>query len=321
MTENGQTDDKQEIPDHQHAIPEVSPRRHPVMLALNLLGYAIGLLLMAYCVRTAVRDEAPRLLASAGLLRVATLLLLSLISVLAHGATWWLLMLPVKRLIFTRVEAINAIASLLFYAPAKLSVISRAGLHRKMDGLSFPLIAAWFVAGSICMGIPFLLVLFLTMTGEFNPLLRSVVVLFALGGGVAGAVFLARRRVVARLLKGSERMLIHPGIVSGAVLLRFIDLTAMSLRLQVSCDVMHQPISLQQAYTLTIMPLLGSVVSPIGALGAREWLTGVLGEVLHSSGQEIFQNAATIATASEAAVLLVLSLIALVYLKPHRYLK
>ncbi len=301
--------------------PEAEPtprRRHPLVLALHLVGYALGLLLMGYCVRTAIQGDAFTQLGQATPRQILGLLLCSLVSVVAHGATWWLLMSPLLRLSFTRVQAINAIASLLFYAPAKLSVVTRVALHRRADRLGYGRMAAWFVAGSFCMGVPFAAMLLPALLVDLPVAARLGFSLAVMLVGVAGIVLVARFHLVGKLLRGSERMLIHPHIVAGAVFLRLVDLSAMTLRLRIACEVLGQPVSLSDAYALTVMPLIGSVVSPIGALGAREWLTGLLGRFVEATQQETFQSAATVATAAEASVLIVLGLLGLILVRPHR---
>ncbi|MFG0251273.1 MAG: hypothetical protein ACF8NJ_00190 [Phycisphaerales bacterium JB038] len=293
-------------------------RRHPLILALHLIGYALGLVLMGYCVWTAIEGDALARLGQATPLQILGLFLCSFVSVTAHGATWWLLMRPLVRLSFNRVQAINAIASLLFYAPAKLSVVARVALHRRADRLGYGRMAAWFVAGSLCMGVPFAAMILPALMVGLPVAARIGVSFAAMLAGVAAIVLVARFHLIGRLLRGSERMLIHPHIVAGAVLLRFLDLSAMTLRLRLACDVLGQPVSLSDAYALTVMPLLGGVISPIGALGAREWLTGLLGRLVDATEQETFQSAATVATAAEASVLIVLGLIGLILIRPHR---
>lgn len=314
------TDQTTELNDAPHAEEEQpTPRkRHPLILALHLLGYCLGLALMAYCVRTAVQADALDHVREASSLQIALLFFCSFVSVTAHGAAWWLLMSPLVRLSFHHVQAINAIASLLFYAPAKLSVISRVALHRRVDRLGYGRMAAWFVAGAICMAVPFTAMLLPALLTEVSPAGRVLITIAVMLAGVAAIVVVARFRLVGKLLRGSERMLAFPHIVAGAVLLRLVDLSAMTVRLKIACDVLGRPISLSDAYALTVLPLVGGVVSPIGALGAREWLTGLLGRFVEATEQATFQSAATLATATEASVLIVLALIGLAVVRPHR---
>lgn len=293
-------------------------RRHPLVLALHLVGYALGLALMVYCVRTAVQGNAVEHLRSASIWQVAGLFVCSFVSISAHGAAWWLLMLPIVRLSFNRVQAINAIASLLFYAPAKLSVISRVALHRRADKLGYGRLAAWFIAMTACMGVAFGVGILPALLVGVEPWLRLAVVAVVAAAGVVFIVVVARFHLVGKLLRGSEKMLVFPHIVAGAVLLRLVDVLAMSLRLQIACDVLGRPISLWDAGGLTVLPLVGTAMSPIGALGAREWLTGLLGRFLEASEQTTFQSAATVATAAEAGTLVILALIGLAVVRPHR---
>jgi hypothetical protein len=151
-----------------------------------------------------------------------------------------------------------------------------------------------------------------------EPWLRLAVVAVVAAAGVVFIVVVARFHLVGKLLRGSEKMLVFPHIVAGAVLLRLVDVLAMSLRLQIACDVLGRPISLWDAGGLTVLPLVGTAMSPIGALGAREWLTGLLGRFLEASEQTTFQSAATVATAAEAGTLVILALIGLAVVRPHR---
>ncbi|MCK4873148.1 MAG: hypothetical protein KAS72_10520 [Phycisphaerales bacterium] len=305
--------------EHSESPGELQPvQRHPVVLALHLIGYMLGLTLMGYCVHTAVKGGAVRDIADASTWQIIALLACSAVSVVAHGTAWWLLMRPIQHLLWTRVQAINSVASLFFYAPLKLSVIARVALHRRADGLGYGLMAAWFVAGTGCLGVAVVAILLASALHGSSAPVQIIVAGLVVVLGCASIILVARFHLVGKLLRGSERMLVHPMIVVAAVLLRLVDMSAMTVRLRIACDILHEPVSLDEAYALTIMPLIGGVVSPIGALGAREWLTGWFGHLTGVADDSLLQSAATIATTSEAAVLLPMTLLALVYLKPHR---
>jgi hypothetical protein len=300
---------------------DVAPvrRRGPLRLAIQIVGYLASLALMGYCVAVAVAGDAPARLAEATTAQLVGLLACSLVSVITHGATWWILFRPIKRLPFLGVQSINAIASLLFYAPLKLSVVARVALHRRVDRLRYAHIAAWFVAVTGCLGAAASGLLAVSALRGFAMPVRIAAGALVLGLIVTAIVVVARLHLVERLFRGSEQMLAYPLITGMAVLLRLIDLGAQAIRLRISSEILDQSIDLGEAFALTVMSLAGAVVSPFGALGIREWLTGALARLLGTSeDQALLQSAGTVSTASEALVVLVLAIVGLLWLRPHR---
>jgi hypothetical protein len=124
-------------------------RGRGVKVAVQLVGFAIGIALLWWCVHLALSPENREQLENlrdAPSRMIAGLLVLSLTTFMLNGFMLWVVLLPTRRLRLTQVLAVNALATLLAYLPFKMSVLSRFVLHNRRDGMPIMRIGAWLAA-------------------------------------------------------------------------------------------------------------------------------------------------------------------------------
>ncbi|HZW07160.1 MAG TPA: hypothetical protein VFF65_08545 [Phycisphaerales bacterium] len=168
---------------------------------LQAIGFAIGLMLLGWCVWLVASDQArieqlKRLAASPGSL--VALLALSIALGLCNGMMFRAAPSAVLRLPVLDALAVNAVTTLLNNLPFKLSIVARVYLHRTRNGVPVPLVLAW-MAAALCI-----------MVIGVVPPLAATVALKRIDGlwwavVVGGTVLLAAAAVIAGRLTRSPR--------------------------------------------------------------------------------------------------------------------
>ncbi len=328
------------------AQPAAPSSRRSLNIAVQLLGFAIGIALLWYCGSSAIkpenRDQLHKL-ADAGPLPVLALAGLSCATLLINALLFWLALRPVQRLSVRGVCATNAVAMLLSYVPFKLSLLFRIFIHTRRDNVPLLRVGAWFgVVVAIMAGVLGPLVLVSTLHPRFDALWIAL----AAGGVLAacGSMLLVARLLVderrwawferrAGRLRGrfgaitrdrllpraheGVRMCADPRCVGAAVALRLLDVAVHSARLALAASVIGQPLTADQAVIAGSAYFLIGAFAPTGQLGAREaGTTGILA-ALHSEGLVV---AVLMVSALEAAVTLLAALAGGAYLRLDRLL-
>lgn len=274
--------------------PKKSGSRSVLGIVVQIVGFGIGIVLLGWAVRMALRPENREQLsklseATPGELML--LLTLAACSVGFNGIIFWVVINPVHRLRATDVIATNAIATFLAYLPFKLSVVSRFVIHNRRDGVPVLTIGAWILAEAVLMAaIMGPLVLVSLWQREVNLVwwIASLAGSFgctfigsALARQLAGDVGIARLsriglsdRVTAskafvRVHSGFE-MLAHPRATLIANTFRMIDIIAFALRFYLAARVLELPISMEDSLLLGACYFLIGAASPAGMLGTRE---------------------------------------------------
>lgn len=270
------------------------PSRRPAMVIIQIVGFAIGIALLGYAVREALRPENREQLARLSQAtpgEILLLLALATLSVGFNGFIFWAIINPVHRIRCTDVIATNAIATFLAYLPFKLSVVARFVIHNRRDKVPVLTIGAWLMAAAILMLAAFApFVLASIWQKEVNALWWLVsltgvalctVVGSALARQLAGDVGIARLArvgfgpritgsgVFTRLHTGFD-MLGHPrgALIANGV--RLLDIFSFALRFYVAARVLDLPLSGQDALLLGACYFLIGAASPSGMLGTRE---------------------------------------------------
>jgi hypothetical protein len=332
-----------------------APRpRSTAKLALQVLGFLIGIALLAWCVHTAFKDpEGFKRLGQASLRQIAELVGLTIVVVLCSGAVFRETLVPIRKLPMLEVQATNFIACLLVLVPFKLSVLFRVLVHNRRDKVPLLTIGAWFAAvGAVilCVLGPTLLAgiwrrghadtLWFVSTGGGMFVLLTTLLLIArffatergwswLKGHYGRIPLPARLRAgstaaTALLEKGHEgvRMLASPRVVYGCAILRLMDFAAQAGRIAVAAAIVGQDISWEHALLAGTIFFLITAAAPSGALGAREGGTAwLISAVLPGLDRDRFMLVVLAVSATEAAVLLVGSVISIAYLRPDRLLR
>jgi hypothetical protein len=328
-------------------------------LVVQALGFVVGLLLLAWCVRTALSPDNREQLAKLGeasAAEVSLLLALSAGTMIINGMIFWAALEPVRRLPVTDVLATNALCTFLAFLPFKLGAVTRIAIHNRRDRVPLLTIGAWFGA------------MLVVMLVSYGPMAaaslwrRDVDALWwtvGLGGATALAaltVLLARpfagERGLARLhgvldrlnlplvgrLSRDERfaqlhtvaaMLACPKAVALATALRLADMGVLAARFVVAGAIVGVGFAWEEAVLVASAYYLIGVVSPFGLLGAREagavWLGGVLG-LAASTGQSAEEIARSLTvltlfiTGTESIVLLAGAAAGVAWLRPDRLL-
>lgn len=337
----------------EQGLPEIDVRRKPSMakLVLQLLGFVLGLVLLAWCARLAFSEENREQLQNlrdAPLHLVVSLLALSSIGVIANGLTFWFVLRPVRRIQLTGMIATNALATFLAYLPFKLSLMARIAIHRQRDGVPIPLIGPWFAAiGVVLLATVAPILLMAAWRREVDAL--WIVILAVLLVIAAGVLTIAARTVggqrglrmaqtladkqpiglVKRITRSETFILFDEGLEMlgsfwqslGAIGLRVVDIAAMAGRFYIASRIVGTPMPAGDSLVGSVVYFIIGVFSPIGALGTRE---GGTAELLKRFGEIDFEQLALIAlvvTAAEMIVNAVLAAAGIAWLRPDRLIR
>ncbi len=327
--------------------------RGVVKIVLQVLGFAVGIGLLAWCVHSALQDrEGLTRLGSATMGQIGALVGLTIVIVVASGAVFRETLVPIRKLPIVESQATNCIACLLVLVPFKLSALFRVLVHNRRDGVPLLTIGAWFGAVGVvilCVLVPTLAAgawrgradaaWFTTAGGGMLACLLIVLItgrVFATPGGWAWAQRMyGRLPLPAKLRPGSTlatvlfekahegvRMLASPRVVFGCAALRLIDFAAQAGRIAVAAAIVGQELNWEHALLAGTIFFLITAAAPSGALGAREGGTAMLiGAILPGLDFTHFKVVVLTVSATEAAVLLVGSVASMAYLRPDRLLR
>lgn len=322
--------------------------RSRARVAVRILGALIGLLLLAWVLSVALREENREQLSRlsrAPWRSVALLFALSLLTLLTNGTIFWVVIRPVRGLRYRDVLAVNNIATLLGYLPFKLGLLFRFFAHRTRDNMPVLMIGAWLGAIGVLMLVVLGPIVGATMwRGKVDGLWWGV----AMGGAVgcfaavvcAASLLLRERawRFVTLAVAGSGggralpgriavrlgfldraheglRMLAHPGSAAGATGLRALDIGAQAARFIVVAGIVGTPITAEQAILAASTYFIIGVITPAGQLGFRE--AGVSG-VLALLRSDSFALIVLAVTAADMVVTLVGALVGSAWLRATR---
>ncbi len=309
--------------------------RSAIGVIVQIVGFAIGILLLGWAVRMALRPENREQLAKLSDATPGELILLLVLAALSvgfNGIIFWVVLNPVHKIRATDVIATNAIATFLAYLPFKLSVVARFVIHNRRDKVPVLTIGAWIIAEAILMAAVLVpLILTSVWLKEVNAMwwvvslvgvLVCTIVGSALSRQLAGDVGLTRlsRIGIGEKLSGSDafsrihsgfEMLGHPRATLIANAFRLIDIITFALRFYVAARVLELPISMQDALLLGATYFIIGAASPAGMLGTREAgtigiaeLVGISSNALNEteSGQVPIAATVLFVTAVEAIV-------------------
>lgn len=293
------------------AVPLIGPRR----LVVQLLGFALGLLLLSWCVTAALERGDWDAVRRADTRVVAALLGCTLASLLLNGATFWVTARPLRALPFWDLQRLNFVANMLNYAPVRLGVVARVAYHLRVDRLSLGQIAGWmaFVLSVVLLGAA-ACVLATVVHGVFDGLwLLLVAVQMAAGGLVARAA--ALRRAVGESRDGLGRILGDPTAVWGAIALRLGDLAAYSGRMAAALHMLEFQVRPSDVVILAVVALASSL-TPLGRVGIREWSVAQAGALLGLGRGDVprsLEQLALVESAGEALVLVPIGTLSLLW--------
>jgi hypothetical protein len=271
--------------DHSRDTAAHRPTRpSTARLLLQLVGFAIGCAILAWCAARAWRDGGEgfaKLLDASWPLKLA-LVGSTLVSILCSGLTFWSVAKPLRSFGIVEMQAVNLMASLFNYAPVRLGLVLRCAYHWRVDRMPMTDLAAW-IAGVAIVTLGALgagLVAGLVQIPLGIEQLRLDLLWFAtyfacLGLGSALTMLLARIPAWKRLLKGAERVLISPRMFAESLTIRSIDLAMWGVRMWAAARILGITLNPAQAVLLAAIAILGAG-NPMGRIGWREGLVAIV---------------------------------------------
>ncbi len=259
--------------------------------ALQAVGAVIGVALLIWAVslvfstenaeaRTRLMQASPRL--------VFFLAAATFAGVLVVGCTFWLTLLPVRRIRLLNVLTVNAIAMVLTVLPFKVGFAMRIVLHHRIDVLSFKLIFSW-VSAVTALGAASLMPLagVSLWRGEVDMwwwVAFGASVLATHVGGWRFSCWTKRGALkgrASRLILHADDITSRPSAVIMHGISRTTEMALLAIRFSIaSAIILGTPIDVGPAIILAATFVFLSVVAPVGALGVREWGVALVGEAV-----------------------------------------
>ena len=292
-------------------------------LALQLIGFAIGLVLVGWCIKGALSggEEGWERLRAASPWLVIAMVATSLVSQLANGALFWATIRPIRRERFWVLQGVNFTSGLLNYAPVRIGMLSRVIYHLRVDRMKILLLMAWFGTVSFAMlavmGAAFGATVVHPSLDPFWLAIFSIPLLVL----VAAAPALFRIPLLAkpleRFIPGCLPMLTHRGWLSAGLVLRTVDLAMWTARIAIAAKILGIELGSGDLLIIAVAALVVAM-NPLGRIGFREAAVSLLAGYLATptDGEALdatFKQLALVESVAEAAAVIPCGLIAAVW--------
>jgi len=298
-------------------------RRSGRDVAFQLVGFALGLALIAWCLHRAFSGDGGRetweRISAAPAWAIWGLALSSLASLAVNGLMFWFLVRPVRPIGVVEMQGINLVASVLNYLPLPLRVglLARIAYHWRVNRMSAleigallgaAILVTMVVAGGLSAG-----VVAFPFTGAGIALGASIA---ALAIGVLLIRRVARWEFLVRRTRNAERIFADGRAFGGGVAMRTVDAIAWSIRMACAVAVLGLPLTIAESAILGLVAVAASM-NPLGRFGFREatvaWLAGFLfaGRMEPGELEQAFARLAIVESAAEGAITVPLGAIAL----------
>lgn len=297
--------------------PEARELLAPAKLAAQLLGFAVGLALLGWIVRNALREGDWQRIAGAGPVPVILLACCTLASALLNGATFWVTIRPVRRLRFWDLQRINVIAALLNYAPLRLGAIVRVVHHLRADGLSLLQVGAWFGLVGYALALTAASCAVATFAHPRLDLIWGLFVAVQLWLGGLALRLLVSVPLAARHGRGIDVMAKDGAALWGAIGLRLADVAVCAGRMAVAARVLEIDLEARQTVLLGLVAIAAGLI-PFGRLGFREFCVAAAASQLGLAAGEAeahLNQLALVESAGEAIVSIPLGAASLFWLR------
>ncbi len=317
-------------------------------IAVQLLGFGIGIALLVWCVRVVMSDEnkaALEKVQQAGAGQILALLGLAAASIFLNGFIFWSAIRPLHRLRLSDTVAVNALATFLSYLPFKISVLTRWLIHNRRDGVHTLTIGAWFIVVAVLTVVTIAPMWLAFARPEGAGRWWWFVIACAIAAAHAVAWQTAR---LVRGPRGLERMKrlglpdpiagrewfqrLHGGASMGGdthavwstTIARILDILGFGLRFWIAARILGVPLTGEEAVLIGMAFFVVGVVSPFGTVGTRE--AGALGMAVGAglasaeTQRDALLTGILLVSVTEAAVGLVGAGIALAWLRADKLL-
>lgn len=298
--------------------------RGPARLALQGLGFAVGLGLLVWAVSIALSEKnrhSLETIAQAQKSTVAWLLLVSAASVLLNGVMFWVVLRPLKKLHPLDVALTNAVAAFLSALPFKINLLARLLIHHRRDGVSVKDLFSWLGA---MMVLALSVLVPVGLAGWWCGTINAAWWALSIGGTIALAALgvalghaANRWKVLAVMSLGSDRIARHWPTVVAHALLRWADIGLLCARFLLAASAAKVDLPPEQTVLLATTYFLLSVFAPAGALGFREMGTAGIGLATGADGSQIVL-VTLVVTATELLASGALCIPACIRLRPDR---
>ncbi len=324
------------------------PPRGGVRVAVQLLGFGIGVALLVWCVRVVMSDEnkaALEKVQQASAEQILALLGIATASIFLNGFIFWSTIRPLHRLRLTDTVAVNALATFLSYLPFKISVITRWVIHNRRDGVPTLTIGTWFIVVAILTVVTVgpMWLAFARPDGAGNwwwlVIAAAIAIAHTIGWqtarlvrGPRGLARMQRFGLPQSIAQREWFQRLHGGASMGGdghavwstTIARILDILSFGLRFWIAARILGIDLTGEQAVMIGMAFFVVGVVSPFGTVGTRE--AGALamaigaGVVSADAEQDALLTAILLVSVTEAAVGLIGAGIALAWLRADKLL-
>lgn len=296
--------------------PQQPPRPSRARMAVQVAGFVVGCLLVAWCAQRAFDKGGDGLakLRQADSLLVTTLIGATLVSIVCSGFTFLAMARPLRKFSAVEMQAVNLMASLFNYAPVRLGLALRCAFHWRVERMGAMDIGAWIAGVAIvtlgALGSALAAGLLQIPLGRTEPALDWM--WFAIYGAclVLGSLltmWIGRNLLLKRFLKGGERVLSSPRALAESLAFRTVDLAMWALRMWAAARIIGVELGPAQAALLAAVAILGAG-NPLGRIGWREALVAFVAPLVIGGGastdelDSLTSQMALLESAGEAAI-------------------
>jgi hypothetical protein len=241
----------------------------PRKVAVQVVGFVLGLGLLAWCIVIAVRGGDWSLLASAHPGLIAGLIACSVVSFGINGTVFWLTIRPVQPVRMFDQQLLNMVSNVLNYAPIRAGLVARIAFNLRIERLSIIQVGAWYAAIGVTIALPLGACVAATVVRPAFDAWWMVIVLAQIGLGGLLISALLGQPVFVRYGRGMEQMLRQPACLWGAIALRLIDIGAYVGRMACAVAIMDIDLAAPDILLMAFATLAVSM-NPIGRVGFRE---------------------------------------------------
>ncbi|MEY3027448.1 MAG: hypothetical protein RLZZ238_2345 [Planctomycetota bacterium] len=307
---------------------EQAPKRpSPARILLQVTGFVVGCVLIAWCIQRAFAHGSGGLekLRAADPSLVALLLGSTLVSIICSGFTFLTMARPLRRFSAVEMQAVNLMASLFNYAPVRLGFALRCVFHWRVEKMRVPDLVSWIAGVAIvtlgALGSGLAAGLLQVAIGRERLELdwmwfATYLACLVIGSGIT--ILVGRNALLRRFLKGGERVLSSPRALAESLAFRTVDLAMWGLRMWSAAQIVGVTLGPAQAMLLASLAMLGAG-NPLGRIGWREALVAIAAPYIltGTSGSDeldaLTSQMALLESAGEAAITIPLGLLGAVW--------
>jgi hypothetical protein len=314
------------------AIP--GKRMSSLQHVIQIVGLLIGIALMIWAMKMALggdNRQALQNLRNASPLLVASLVGLSLFSIVLDALVFWVTLTPRRKLPIGEMLATNSIAVFLSILPFKLSMIVRSAIHVRRHKVALKELISWFITfGGVSMASILACAGGALLASQIWPqptLLGTTAIALALlllaWLAIVGVGQLAIRSSIKALrfmTLGTADLISSPTAVGAGLAIRAVDVATFAARFAIAAAILGVPMTIAQSAQLGSVYLLLQAGAPAGALGFAEAGTAGAGKLIGMSTQEV-AGLALLTTAVRLAIAGICAAISWLWLRPDRLLR